>query len=204
MASNCPKDSEFNPVHKKRQTKNKLLTKRCPYCSLTIMTDRQVLLRDHCDGDHRLETWDKWVKIRNDETKHLGKALHRPPADLAMNLLEKVRSDKERKTTLEHAQIDKKVKIRGGTLWEQPLRLSQTCKCSCRPVYEVKRTAAELGKPRIMKHIGVPEMIQSVEKGLCGLPARISCKGLDRDYKMYRKMRETELEEKIKKIDPYV
>lgn len=159
-----------------------------------------IKMSDNIEPDHELLVWEKWIKIRKEETTKLGKLTMRPPADLAMNLLEKVREDKERKVALEHAQIHKKPTLKGG-IWEQPIRLKQ--KCRCQPVYEVQRTAAERGNPGVIEHIGVPDFIQETEKGLEGPHLRNPCSQIDADYVKYRKQREKELNTKIKKIDPF-
>lgn len=150
--------------------------------------------------DHELLLWEKWIQIRKSETTKLGLAVNRSPADLTMNLLEKVREEKEWKTVLEHAQLEKKPNVR-GTLWEQPLRLKQ--ECYCKPVYEVHRPPADMGKPPVIEHISVPTHIQVTEKGLSGVPCRIICEEMNKDFHMYRDKRENELQEKIKKIDPF-
>ncbi|XP_028175795.1 MYCBP-associated protein-like [Ostrinia furnacalis] len=159
-----------------------------------------IRMSDHIEPDHELLVWEKWIKIRQEETTRLGKLTKRPPADLTMNLLEKIREDKEWKVALEHAQIKKKPSLRGG-LWEQPLRLKQAC--FCQPIYEVQRTAAEKGTPAVIEHIGVPDFVQEKEKGLTGEPKRKPCVQLDADYVKYRKDREERLEKKIKRIDPF-
>ncbi|KAM3967332.1 MYCBP-associated protein [Aphomia sociella] len=150
--------------------------------------------------DHELLAWEKWIKIRKEETTRLGERTKRSPVDLTMNLLEKVREDKECKVVLEHAQIEKKPSVR-GTFWEQPNRLKQ--KCYCKPVYEAQRTPAELGRPPIIEHVGVPEYIQVEEKGLAGVSKRKSCNKLNSDYIKYKTIRENELMHKIEKIDPF-
>ncbi|CAH2105828.1 unnamed protein product [Euphydryas editha] len=155
---------------------------------------------DTPDPDGELLVWEKWIKIRKEETEHLAKKTGRVPAELAMNILEKVREDKERKIVLEHSQIEKTVGVR-NTLWEQPQRLKQ--KNYCDPVYEVQRTRAELGNPRIIEHIGVPRHIQEKEKGLTGVSKRKTCTKLDSSYINYREKREKDLECNIKKIDPF-
>lgn len=159
-----------------------------------------IKMSDQIEPDHELLVWEKWIKIRKEETTKLAKLTMRTPADLAMNLLEKVREDKERKVALEHAQIEKKPSLRGG-LWEQPLKLKQGC--YCKPVYEVQRTPAEKGTPAVIEHIGVPDLIQETEKGLDGPHERKLCTQLDADYIKYRKQREEELSSKIKAIDPF-
>ncbi|XP_037296546.1 MYCBP-associated protein-like [Manduca sexta] len=152
------------------------------------------------ESDNELQHWERWVTIRKDETTQLGQKLNRSPADLTMNLLEKVREDKERKIVLEEAQVEKKPTIRGG-LWEQPHTLRQDCYCD--PVYEIRRTPAEMGRPRVIEYIGVPHYIQVTEKGVMGEPKRVDCKKLDADYHKYRAKREQDLKRKIKKIDPF-
>ncbi|XP_075972059.1 uncharacterized protein LOC142973909 [Anticarsia gemmatalis] len=151
--------------------------------------------------DHELIVWEKWIQIRKEETTKLGKRLRRPPVDLTMNLLEKVRADKERKTALEYSQIKKKPATIRGTLFERPPRLRQRCYYD--PEYEIHRTPAELGKPRVIEHIGVPTYIQQTEKGLTGVPQRKECSQLNADYEKYRDKREKVLSEYITKIDPY-
>lgn len=156
---------------------------------------------DTLDPDHRLMTWEKWVKIRNAETKKLGELTERQPADLAMNLLERVRQDKERKAVLENAQLSPKVTTCRGCLWEDPVKLCQ--KCYCQPSYEVTKTTVDKGHAPVIEHIGVPMYIQREEKGLAGLPQRKPCKGLEANYEKYRDKRETELKDKIDTIDPH-
>ncbi|XP_072939992.1 uncharacterized protein [Epargyreus clarus] len=161
---------------------------------------QDYLMKNMILPDRELLLWEKWVQVRKEETTHLAEKTNRAPADLTMNLLEKVREDKERKIVLEHAQIKKKPTVR-GFLWEQPERLKQ--KCYCKPVYEVQRTRAEKGRPRIIEHIGVPEYIQITEKGLSGNASRKPCPQLNREYEDYRTKREDDLKDKIKKIDPH-
>ncbi|XP_022130730.2 MYCBP-associated protein [Pieris rapae] len=150
--------------------------------------------------DRELLVWEKWIEIRKEETLHLAQKTDRPPADLTMNLLEKIREDKERKIVLEHAQIEKKPTVR-GYLWEQPQRLKQGCYCE--NVYEIQRTKEEKGLPRVIQHIGVPKYIQETEKGIIGVPERKPCGNLDHEYMQYREKRENDLKEQIKKIDPF-
>lgn len=150
--------------------------------------------------DVELLVWEKWVQIRQHETAHLGKKLDRPPVDLTMNLLDKVREDKERKVVLENAQLEKKTGVRKA-LWDRPPRLKQPC--YCHPVYELHRTPAEIGRPHVIEHIGVPTYIAQNEMGMSGEPHRIQCKKMNADYEKYRDKREQELIEKIKKIDPF-
>ncbi|XP_059049710.1 MYCBP-associated protein-like [Achroia grisella] len=150
--------------------------------------------------NHELVVWEKWIKIRKEETARLGERTNRPPIDLTMNLLEKVREDKERKIVLEHAQIEKKATVR-DTLWEQPVRLKQ--KCYCKPAYEVHRTPAEMGYPTVIEHVGVPEYIKRNEKGLTGVPKRKPCNQLNTNYEKFRQKRENELTGKIQEIDPF-
>ncbi|KAJ0178666.1 hypothetical protein K1T71_005441 [Dendrolimus kikuchii] len=158
------------------------------------------VLQKNTDPDHELLLWEEWIKIRKEETTKLGKNLQKPPVDLTMNLLEKVREDKERKAALEEAKIEKKPTVRGA-LWEQPLRLHQ--KCYCEPVYEVQRTTAEMGKPPVIEHIGVPKYIQVTEKGINGISQRLSCEKLNSEYIKYRENREKKLKNKIEKIYPF-
>ncbi|XP_032513235.2 MYCBP-associated protein-like [Danaus plexippus] len=155
---------------------------------------------DYIEPDRELLAWEKWIKIRKEETTHLAQRLGRDPAELEMNIFENRRQDKERKITLEHAQIEKKVGIR-GSLWEQPQRLKQGCYCE--PAYELQRTRAEMGRPRIIQHIGVPMYIQETEKGISGVSKRNPCTKLNAEYVKYRAKREKELEENIKTIDPF-
>ncbi|XP_022825621.1 MYCBP-associated protein-like [Spodoptera litura] len=150
--------------------------------------------------DRVLQKWEKWIQIRKDEAISLGKRLHKPPADLTMNLLDKVRHDKERKIALEHAQIERKTGVR-GSLWERPQKLKQ--RCPCEPTYELHRTAAEKGRPRILEHVGVPDYIQQTEMGIIGESVRNPCTHLNAEYEMYRDYREGQLTEKLKKIDPF-
>jgi hypothetical protein len=152
------------------------------------------------EPDNELLTWEKWITIRKEETTALGKHTRRPPADLVMNLYENVRPDKERKIVLEEAKINEKVGVR-DSLWEQALRLKQ--KCYCEPVYEVQRTAAEMGRPSIIEHVDVPTEIKVNELGYTGVHRRINYNYLDSEYQKYREKREKELEEKILKIDPF-
>ncbi|PZC74924.1 hypothetical protein B5X24_HaOG207029 [Helicoverpa armigera] len=150
--------------------------------------------------DHELILWEKWIQIRRDEVVTLGKKLQRPPIDLTMNLLERVREDKERKMALEYAQIPKKTGVR-GSLWDRPPRLKQ--RCYCEPVYELHRTRAEEGSPGVIEHIGVPTYIQRKELGMIGERERSSFPDLNAEYDMYRDHRETELVKEIRKVDPY-
>lgn len=159
-----------------------------------------LFCKDAPPPDPELLAWEKWIQIRKHETEHLSKMTGRPPVDLTMNILEGVREDKERKVVLEHAQIEKKASVR-DTLWDQPNRLKQ--RCYCEPVYEVQRTKAEKGRPRIIEHIGVPQLIKETEKGLTGASQIKPCSHLDANYIQYRKKRENELQQKIIKIDPY-
>lgn len=156
---------------------------------------------DTLDPDRRLMTWEKWVRIRNAQTVELGLLTDRPPADLAMNLLERVRTDKERKTVLENAKLSPKATTCRGCLWEDPVKLHQ--QCFCQPTYEVTIKVTDKGRAPVLEHIGVPKFIQSVEKGLSGLPSRKPCKGLEADYERYRDKREAELKDKIEKIVPH-
>ncbi|XP_023944685.2 MYCBP-associated protein-like [Bicyclus anynana] len=158
-----------------------------------------LLCNDSVDPDPELLVWEKWIKIRKEETDHLAYKTGRTTGELAMNLCEKVREKKEEKVVLEHAQVSKKVGVR-GTLWVQPERLKQ--KCYCQPVYEVQRTAVEMGRPKIIQHVGVPKHIQETEKGIAG-SQRKTFKKLDLEYVNYKKKREKDLEESIKKIDPH-
>lgn len=152
------------------------------------------------EPDNELLLWEKWITIRKSETTRLGLAVNKPPVDLTMNLLENVREEKEWKTVLEHAQLDKKPNVR-GTLWEQPLRLTQWSYTD--PVYEVHRTLAEMGKPPVIEHVSVPAHIQVTEKCLIGVPCRHICEDMNKGFLKYRHKREKELREKIKKIDPF-
>ncbi|RVE51991.1 hypothetical protein evm_003269 [Chilo suppressalis] len=159
-----------------------------------------IIVSDTLEANHELLAWEKWIQIRREETKYLAMMTGRPPVDLTMNLLENIRKDKERKTVLEYAQIESKPSLRGG-LWEQPVSLKQPC--YCKPVYEVKRTQAEMGKPQIIEHIGVPKYIQETEKGLSGESQREPHHRLDAEYTQYRDKRERELSKKILNIDPF-
>lgn len=150
--------------------------------------------------DRELLVWEKWIQIRKEETTKLGERLNRTPVDLAMNLLENVRQEKERKIALDNAQVEPKPTVR-GTHFERPARLKQ--RCYCQPVYEAQRTPAELGHPGIIEHIGVPTLIKKTEMGMSGEPHRKVCEKLNADYVSYRTKREKELEEKLLKIDPF-
>lgn len=166
---------------------------------MSTSENRTVICKDDIDPDPELLTWEKWIQIRKDETQHLASKTERTQAELAMNLLENVRKDKEMKIVLEHAKIEKKVGVR-KTTWEQPPRLKQ--KCYLDPVYELQRTRAELGRPRIVEHIGVPRYIQENEKGIKGVQRKQFTK-LDSHYNNYKEKKEKELEANIKKIDPF-
>lgn len=157
------------------------------------------LCQDSVDPDPELLIWEKWIKIRKKETEHLAHKTARTTGELVMNLCEKIREKKEEKTVLEHAQIQKKVGVRGA-LWDQPDRLKQ--KCYCEPVYEVQRTRVEMGRPAIIRHVGVPRHIQETEKGISGLQRKPFTK-LDSEYEGYKKKREKDLAGAIKTIDPY-
>lgn len=152
------------------------------------------------DPDNELLIWENWIQIRHDEVIKLAENLNKPPVDLTMNLLEKVREDKEWKMVLEQAQIEKKPRLR-GRLWEQPLRLKQYCPCL--PAYEVKRTTIEKNKLSVLEHVCVPQYIQETEKGLIGKPERQECSLLDADFVKHREKRENDLKEKIAKINPF-
>ncbi|CAB3239453.1 unnamed protein product [Arctia plantaginis] len=167
---------------------------------LRPLTDTKDILSE-ISPDPELLVWEKWIQIRKEETTKLGKKLHRAPVDLAMNLPEKVREDIERKTALEYAQIQKKPATIRGSLFERPPKLKQCCYCA--PVYEVHRTRAELGHPRIIEHVNVPTYIQKTELGMSGEPHRVNCQQLDAEYKKYREKREKDLKQNIKKIDPF-
>ncbi|XP_049870342.1 MYCBP-associated protein-like [Pectinophora gossypiella] len=150
--------------------------------------------------DSQLLHWEDWVKIRNEEIVELSKRMERPPADLAMNVLENIRPKKERKKVLEEAQVLREPHIR-DSLWENANRFRQRCRCD--NVYEVKRTRAEKGHPRVIEHVRSPDYIQKTEKGLMGVPERKPCPKLEADYLKYRDKREEELKEQILKIDPF-
>ncbi|XP_047984463.1 uncharacterized protein LOC125224989 [Leguminivora glycinivorella] len=127
-----------------------------------------------------------------------------------MNLYENVRPERERKIALEESKIAQKVGVR-DSLWEQSQRLKRKCycepklqqKCYCEPVYEIQRTRAEMGRPRIIEHIDVPAEIKATELGFAGVHHRVQFENLDTDYHKYRDRREKELQKSILKIDPY-
>lgn len=158
-----------------------------------------VLCQDSVDPDPELLAWEKWIKIRKEETEHLAHKTGRAPGELTMNLCEKVREKKEEKIVLENAQIVKKVGVRGA-LWDRPDRLKQTC--DCKPVYEAQRTKVELGRPAVIQHVGIPRHIQKMELGISGSQRKTFMK-LDSEYMSYKKKREKDLEETINIIDPY-
>lgn len=166
---------------------------------MTNERNQIINCNDDINPDHELLLWEKWIEIRKEETENLANKTGRTQAQLAMNTLKDVRTQKERKSVLEDAKIEKKCGVR-RTLWEQPARLKQ--KCYNDPVYELHRTRAELGRPRIIEHIGVPRHIQENEEGIVGL-GRKQCVKLDAQYNSYREKKEKELEKKIKKIDPF-
>lgn len=202
MSEYSQRNEQYNEIYKEYKDKTKTEIDRCPFCSLKIMLPNQLTCgREQCSGDRRLMTWDKWAKTRKKEATYLGDKTDRPQVDLVMNLVEKVREEKEKKIVFENAKIQTKSKIRGGTLWERPDRLSQTC--SCKPVYEVHRTPEEKGKSRVIHHIGIPQCIQSEEMGVFGKSERPKCENLDFEYAMYKEKREKELKTNIEKIDPY-
>ncbi|XP_041970835.1 MYCBP-associated protein-like [Aricia agestis] len=159
------------------------------------------ICNDNVQPDSELLAWDKWIQIRKGETKYLAKKLGRQPRDLVMNVGENVRKEREQKILLENAQIQKKVTIRNDVVWEDPARLNQ--KCRCRPVYEAQRTKAELGKPLVIERVGVPKILQETEKGLTGISKKKPFLKLDAAYVQYKKRREKELQNKIKKLNPY-
>lgn len=159
-----------------------------PIINLPVSPDRELLV------------WEKWIQIRQEETTGLGKKLQREPVDLLMNQLDKVREIKERKTVLEHAQVEKKYGVR-GSLWDRPPRLKQ--RCYCQPVYELHRTHAEIGRPGVIEHVAVPTYVLKNEMGMAGETQRLPFLQLNADYNNYRDKRELELEENIKKIDPF-
>lgn len=154
----------------------------------------------HVEPDSELLAWERWVQVRKEEITHLAKMVMRPPTDLTMNQLMKERDEQEWKTVIELAQIQPKPTIRGN-LWEQPYRFKQSC--YCKPVYEAKFTHAQLGKPPVMQHICVPKDIQNTELGVSGKSKIKISHYLHLEYDKYRKKREEELGEKIKKIDPF-
>ncbi|XP_011556424.3 MYCBP-associated protein [Plutella xylostella] len=156
---------------------------------------------DDIEPDRGLITWEKWVKDRQRRTKELGEGTGRPPADLVMNLGENLRGDKERKEVLQNAQVPRKLGTCRGSLWEPPARLTQHCYCE--PVYQAHRTKAEIGRPPVIEHIGVPRAIMVEEKGVTGTPERKLCEKLDEGYKRYRNIREEKFKSQIKKIDPF-
>ena len=166
---------------------------------MTSKANQLINCKDDINPDHELLIWQKWIEIRKEETEHLANRTGRTQAQLAMNTLKSFRAQKERKIVLEDAKIEKKCGVR-KSLWEQPARLKQ--KCYNDPVYELHRTRAELGRPRIIEHIGVPRHIQESENGIVG-PGRKQCVKLDAQYNSYMEQKEKELEVNIKKIDPF-
>lgn len=150
--------------------------------------------------DNELLLWEQWIKIRKEETSGLGKNVKKPPVDLVMNLLEKAKEKKEWKTALQHAQMSLKSPFTSSS-WEEAHRLTQPCCCA--PVYEIVKTAAELGRPPIMEHIRVPDYIQVTEMGLTGVSQRPTAHKINADFYKYIEKREEELKSPINKIDPY-
>lgn len=156
--------------------------------------------QSYVEPDRDLLNWEKWIEIRKEEITDIGRRTNRAPVDMIMNLSERVREDKEWKAVLQNAQIDKKATVR-GSLWERPERLKQRCYYD--PVYEVHRTREDIGRPRIVEHIGVPLHILENEKGIQGVSGRMKCMRLDKQFIKYKERREEELQEEIKKIDPF-
>ncbi|KAJ2952004.1 hypothetical protein O0L34_g4266 [Tuta absoluta] len=151
--------------------------------------------------DQQLLVWEEWIEIREHEVVKLGFRTMRPPADLAMNIdIERFRPDREWKITLEEAQIKVGAKVR-DSLWAQATRLKQCCPCE--NVYEAHRTAAEIGKPKIIEHVVCPDYIQTHEKGLLGEKERIVSSKFNKTFEDYRKHKEEIYKDKILKIDPF-
>ncbi|XP_068631419.1 uncharacterized protein [Battus philenor] len=154
----------------------------------------------YIEPDRDLMNWEKWIQIREDELVNIGQKIGRQPIDMVMNLHERVREDKEWKTVLENAHIEKKATLRGA-LWDQPERLKQ--KCYCEPVYEIHRKPEDIGQPGIIEHIGVPQYILENEKGVHGTSERNKCVLLNKKFQDYKESQENKLKDKIKLIDPY-
>lgn len=150
--------------------------------------------------DNDLLLWEQWIKIRKEEASGVANIVQKPPADLVMNLLLKSNETKEWKTALEHAQMSQKSQFTSSS-WEEAHRLNQPCVCA--PVYEIVRTAAELGRPHVMEHIRVPDYVQVTEMGLTGVSQRPTLNKINADFFKYRKKREEELKTPMQKIDPY-
>ncbi|KPJ06003.1 MYCBP-associated protein [Papilio machaon] len=156
--------------------------------------------KKYIQPDRDLLNWEKWVKVREEEILTIGQRIQRPPIDMVMNLHEKVREDKEMKSMLQDAQVKERATVRGEP-WEQPVRLKQ--RCYCEPVYEAHRKPEDIGRPRIIEHIGVPRFILENEKNVHGISERDKCVRLNKEYQKYKQKREDQYKEKIKKMDPY-
>ncbi|XP_013144973.1 PREDICTED: uncharacterized protein LOC106108364 [Papilio polytes] len=150
--------------------------------------------------DRDLLNWEKWVKVREDEILAIGQKIQRQPIDMVMNLHEKAREKNEMKSILQDAQVKKPATVRGEP-WTLPARLKQ--RCYCEPVYEVYRKPEEIGRPRIIEHIGVPQYILEHEKNIHGVSERNKCVRLNNEYQKYKKKREEQFKENIKIIDPH-
>ncbi|XP_013144976.1 PREDICTED: uncharacterized protein LOC106108365 isoform X2 [Papilio polytes] len=156
--------------------------------------------KKYIQPDRDLLNWEKWVKVREDETIAIGQRIQRQPIDMVMNLHEKSRENKEIKSILQDAQVKEPATFRGEP-WTLPTRLKQ--RCYCEPVYEVYQKPEEIGQPRIIEHIGVPQYILEHEKNVHGVSERNKCVRLNNEYQKYKKKREEQFKEKIKIIDPH-
>lgn len=149
-------------------------------------------------ADHELLKWEEWVKIRKDEIKNLSLRTGRPPVDLIMNQGDKFRKIKEQDDILDNARMKSNP---GDVFWELPDRLHQ--RCYCEGVYEVKKSKAALREVEFIEHVQVPKVIQKNEKGIAGTSKRPTLKKLKAGYKKYKKLREYDLKEDIKKIQSH-
>lgn len=149
-------------------------------------------------ADHELLKWEEWIKIRKEEIMSLSLRTGRPPVDLIMNQADKFRESKEQDDMLDNARMKSKP---GDVFWELPDRLHR--RCFCEGVYELKKTKAALREVEFIEHVQVPNAIQETEKGIAGTSKRPSLSKLKASYNNFKKLREYELKEDIKKIESH-
>lgn len=147
--------------------------------------------------DHELLMWEKWVKIRNEEIKNLALRSDRPPVDLVMNQVDKFRERVEEDEILDKAYKNSRP---GDAFWELPDRLHQR---GGEGVYEVKKTKAELRYAEFIEHVHVPNAIQENEKGIAGASKRPTLTKLRAGYNEFKRIREYELKEDLKKFESH-
>lgn len=156
------------------------------------------LVIDSIHADHELLMWEEWMKIRKEEIKNLSLRTGRSPVDLIMNQDDKFREIKEQDDVLDNARMKSKP---GDVFWELPDRLYQRC-CN-EGVYEVKKSKAVLRQVEFIEHVQVPNVIQENEKGIVGPSKRPTLTKLNAGYNSFKKIREHELKEDIKKIESH-